>query len=147
MAIGIITGSGTYALPGFEGGEPEPVATRWGESLVSRGTLAGVDVAVAAAVAHRQPAARSGVQQRGAQRRRVRVLVDPVPAVVVARLLVERAEGPVGQPVGEEVQVVEADQRAERDLRVDGPAHRDRDSRAGAGLAQRGDVRAVGDVV
>ena len=45
MAIGIITGSGTYALPGFEGGEPEPVATRWGESLVSRGTLAGVDVA------------------------------------------------------------------------------------------------------
>jgi purine nucleoside phosphorylase len=45
MAIGIITGSGTYALPGFEGGEPEPVATRWGEALVSRGSLAGVDVA------------------------------------------------------------------------------------------------------
>src|SRR5918996_1954803 len=45
MAIGIITGSGSYALPGFEGGEPEPVATRWGEALVSRGTLAGVDVA------------------------------------------------------------------------------------------------------
>ena len=45
MAIGIITGSGTYALPGFEGGEPEPVATRWGEALVSRGTFAGVDVA------------------------------------------------------------------------------------------------------
>jgi purine nucleoside phosphorylase len=45
MAIGIITGSGTYALPGFDGGEPEPVATRWGEALVSRGTLAGTDVA------------------------------------------------------------------------------------------------------
>ena len=30
MAIGIITGSGTYALPGFEGREPEPVDTRWG---------------------------------------------------------------------------------------------------------------------
>jgi len=45
MAIGIITGSGTYALPGFEGSEPEPVATRWGEALVSRGTVAGVDVA------------------------------------------------------------------------------------------------------
>jgi purine nucleoside phosphorylase len=45
MAIGIITGSGTYALPGFEGGEPEPVATRWGDALVSRGSLAGVDVA------------------------------------------------------------------------------------------------------
>ena len=45
MAIGIITGSGTYALPGFEGDGPEPVATEWGDALVSRGTLAGVDVA------------------------------------------------------------------------------------------------------
>ena len=45
MAIGIITGSGTYALPGFAGNGPEPVATRWGEALVSRGTLAGVEVA------------------------------------------------------------------------------------------------------
>ena len=45
MAIGIITGSGTYALPGFEGEGPEPVATRWGEALVSRGTFAGVEVA------------------------------------------------------------------------------------------------------
>ncbi len=45
MAIGIITGSGTYALPGFEGSGPEPVATEWGEALVSRGTFGGVDVA------------------------------------------------------------------------------------------------------
>src|ERR671910_3571641 len=46
MAIGIITGSGTYALPGFEGGGgPEPVLTPWGEALVSRGTLAGVELA------------------------------------------------------------------------------------------------------
>jgi purine nucleoside phosphorylase len=44
MAIGIITGSGTYALPGFEGAGPEPVATPWGEALVSRGTFAGVEV-------------------------------------------------------------------------------------------------------
>jgi purine nucleoside phosphorylase len=44
MAIGIITGSGTYALPGFEGEGPEPVATPWGEALVSRGTFAGADV-------------------------------------------------------------------------------------------------------
>jgi purine nucleoside phosphorylase len=44
MAIGIITGSGTYALPGFEGGGPEAVATPWGEALVSRGTFAGTDV-------------------------------------------------------------------------------------------------------
>ena len=44
MAIGIITGSGTYALPGFEGSGPEPVATPWGDALVSRGAFAGVDV-------------------------------------------------------------------------------------------------------
>jgi purine nucleoside phosphorylase len=44
MAIGILTGSGTYALPGFEGWGPSPVATAWGEALVSRGTLAGVEV-------------------------------------------------------------------------------------------------------
>ena len=44
MAIGIITGSGTYALPGFEGGGPEPVATPWGDALVSRGRFAGVEV-------------------------------------------------------------------------------------------------------
>jgi len=44
MAIGIITGSGTYSLPGFEGAGPEPVATPHGEALVSRGRLAGVDV-------------------------------------------------------------------------------------------------------
>ncbi|HEX4691434.1 MAG TPA: MTAP family purine nucleoside phosphorylase [Solirubrobacteraceae bacterium] len=44
MAIGIITGSGTYALPGFEGDGPEPVATPWGEALVSHGTFAGADV-------------------------------------------------------------------------------------------------------
>jgi purine nucleoside phosphorylase len=45
MAIGIITGSGTYALPGFEGSGPEPVATEWGEAHVSRGTFGGVEVA------------------------------------------------------------------------------------------------------
>jgi len=44
MAIGIITGSGTYALPGFEGTAPEPVTTEWGDAYVSRGTFAGVDV-------------------------------------------------------------------------------------------------------
>src|SRR3954469_15153721 len=44
MAIGIITGSGTYALPGFEGDGPAPVANAGGEALVSRGTFAGVDV-------------------------------------------------------------------------------------------------------
>jgi purine nucleoside phosphorylase len=44
MAIGIITGSGTYALPGFEGEGPAAVATPWGEAQVSRGTFAGTEV-------------------------------------------------------------------------------------------------------
>jgi purine nucleoside phosphorylase len=42
--IGIITGSGSYSLAGFEGTGPEPVETEWGEAHVSRGTFAGVDV-------------------------------------------------------------------------------------------------------
>jgi purine nucleoside phosphorylase len=42
--IGIITGSGTYGLPGFEGSAPQPVATDWGEALISTGTFAGTDV-------------------------------------------------------------------------------------------------------
>ena len=41
--IGIITGSGTYALPGFDGAK-EPVSTEWGETQITRGTFAGVDV-------------------------------------------------------------------------------------------------------
>jgi purine nucleoside phosphorylase len=44
MPIGIITGSGTHTLPGFEGDRPVPVGTRWGDALVSRGRFAGVDV-------------------------------------------------------------------------------------------------------
>src|SRR5881392_3485398 len=44
MALGVITGSGTYSLPGFEGGAPETVRTQWGEALVSSGRLAGIDV-------------------------------------------------------------------------------------------------------
>jgi purine nucleoside phosphorylase len=44
LAIGVLTGSGTYALPGFDGSGPEPVDTPWGEALVSRGEWAGVEV-------------------------------------------------------------------------------------------------------
>src|SRR6188472_2777017 len=44
MAIGILTGSGTYALPGFSSDGPEPVWTAWGPAYVSRGAFAGVDV-------------------------------------------------------------------------------------------------------
>jgi purine nucleoside phosphorylase len=42
--LGIITGSGTYALPGFEGSGPAAVETRFGEARVSTGRFAGVDV-------------------------------------------------------------------------------------------------------
>jgi purine nucleoside phosphorylase len=44
VALGVITGSGTYALPGFAGTGPETVPTPWGDALVSRGALAGVQV-------------------------------------------------------------------------------------------------------
>jgi purine nucleoside phosphorylase len=44
MPIAIITGSGTYALPGFESSGPEPVSTDYGDALVSRGVLAGTEV-------------------------------------------------------------------------------------------------------
>ena len=44
MEVGIITGSGTYALPELAGA-PEVVRTRWGAVDVTRGTLAGVRVA------------------------------------------------------------------------------------------------------
>jgi len=43
MSIGIITGSGTYALPGFIDAEPIAVQTPFGECTVSRGEYAGVD--------------------------------------------------------------------------------------------------------
>jgi purine nucleoside phosphorylase len=44
MAIGVITGSGTYALPGFGHAEAVNVSTPFGEALVSRGMYAGVEV-------------------------------------------------------------------------------------------------------
>jgi purine nucleoside phosphorylase len=44
MRVGVITGSGTHALPGFDGAAPESVSTRWGDTAISRGALAGVDV-------------------------------------------------------------------------------------------------------
>ena len=77
MEIGIITGSGTYALPGFAG-EAEPVRTPWGEARVSRGTFAGIDVAHvsrhgAGHVAALQPRDAPGEPRgAGAARRRTR---------------------------------------------------------------------------
>jgi purine nucleoside phosphorylase len=43
MRIAIVTGSGTYALPGFEG-ESQDVDTRFGTARVSVGTFAGAEV-------------------------------------------------------------------------------------------------------
>lgn len=44
MRIGIITGSGTYALPGFEDAAADVVATRFGEVPVTRGRFGGAEV-------------------------------------------------------------------------------------------------------
>jgi purine nucleoside phosphorylase len=43
MSVGIITGSGTYELPGFEGAEPVSVQTPFGPASLTRGTYAGID--------------------------------------------------------------------------------------------------------
>ncbi|MGI8921908.1 MAG: MTAP family purine nucleoside phosphorylase [Solirubrobacteraceae bacterium] len=44
MRVGIITGSGTYALAGLQVSARQTVATAWGETEVTEGSLAGVDV-------------------------------------------------------------------------------------------------------
>ena len=43
MSIGIITGSGTYALPGFEDAEAITQPTPYGEAHVTRGRFGGVE--------------------------------------------------------------------------------------------------------
>jgi 5'-methylthioadenosine phosphorylase len=42
--IGILTGSGTYSLPGFAGEEPDEMDTPFGSAFVTAGSFAGVDV-------------------------------------------------------------------------------------------------------
>jgi purine nucleoside phosphorylase len=44
MSVGVITGTGTYALPGFDAGEIEPVETPFGEAHVTRGWIGEVEV-------------------------------------------------------------------------------------------------------
>ncbi|HEY7622537.1 MAG TPA: MTAP family purine nucleoside phosphorylase [Solirubrobacteraceae bacterium] len=44
MRIGIITGSGTYALPELEAAAPAPVATPFGDALVSEGRFGGAEI-------------------------------------------------------------------------------------------------------
>jgi purine nucleoside phosphorylase len=42
--IGVVTGTGTYVLPAFDGAEPVDVETRWGTATVTHGRFGGVDV-------------------------------------------------------------------------------------------------------
>ena len=44
MKIGILTGSGTYSLPDFEGADANEVATRFGTVTVTSGRFSGADV-------------------------------------------------------------------------------------------------------
>jgi purine nucleoside phosphorylase len=44
MKVGVITGTGTYALAGVGGGPVEAVATRFGEAAVTRGAMGDVEV-------------------------------------------------------------------------------------------------------
>jgi purine nucleoside phosphorylase len=44
MRVGVITGTGTYALPGLEPRAREAVATPYGEALVTRAAIGGVEV-------------------------------------------------------------------------------------------------------
>ena len=99
-------------------------------------------VPLTAAPASRQPAIKAS---RAAARERA--FIYPVAAPQVARRVVQGAQRAIRKPVGEEVQVIEGDQRAERHRRVDGAAHRDPEHRAGAQLGQRRDVGPVRDVV
>jgi purine nucleoside phosphorylase len=43
MVVGIITGSGTHALPGFEAGEPISAQTPYGTVMLTKGRYGGVD--------------------------------------------------------------------------------------------------------
>ncbi|MEA2444536.1 MAG: 5-methylthioadenosine phosphorylase, partial [Thermoleophilales bacterium] len=42
--IGVLTGTGTYKLPGFEADPPRRVDTRWGAALVTEGRLGDAEV-------------------------------------------------------------------------------------------------------
>jgi purine nucleoside phosphorylase len=44
MRVGVITGSGTYALPGFEGAQALSVTTPYGDVSVNEGEWSGMDV-------------------------------------------------------------------------------------------------------
>ena len=62
------------------------------------------------------------------------------------RPVIERADRPVGQPVRQEVQVVEDDQFAQLESGVDGAADRRRQHDLGTGFAQCQHVGTVVDL-
>jgi purine nucleoside phosphorylase len=65
VAIGIITGSGTYALPGFEDAEPVALDTPWGSVDVTRGTYAAVPAVHVSRHGPGHARLSSGVNHRG----------------------------------------------------------------------------------
>ena len=44
MKVGVLTGTGTYALPGFDAAGPELVSTRFGDAWVTSGVIGDVEV-------------------------------------------------------------------------------------------------------
>src|SRR5947199_8109191 len=44
MRVGVLTGTGTYALPGFDAAGPELVSTRFGDAWVTSGQMGDVEV-------------------------------------------------------------------------------------------------------
>jgi purine nucleoside phosphorylase len=44
MRVGVLTGTGTYALPGLDSDEPRRVGTRYGDALVTEGRLGAAEV-------------------------------------------------------------------------------------------------------
>src|SRR5436305_7234727 len=44
MKVGVLTGTGTCALPGLDTAEPDSVATRFGEATITRGEIGDVEV-------------------------------------------------------------------------------------------------------
>ena len=44
MRVGVLTGTGTYPLPGFEADDPRRVNTRFGDALVTEGRLGDAEV-------------------------------------------------------------------------------------------------------
>jgi purine nucleoside phosphorylase len=65
VAIGIITGSGTYALPAFEHPEPVSVDTPWGPVDATRGVYAGVPAVHVSRHGPGHARLSSGVNHRG----------------------------------------------------------------------------------